>query len=75
MSMADPDGVVRVDLVRGHADDDELAAVVAVATAAYLQETRAAVAEEQPRRSAWQITATAPRAPLRRDLGWSAHSL
>ncbi len=72
--MADPDDVVRVDLVRGHPDEDELAAVVAVATAAYLQETRAAVAEERPRRSAWQIAATAPRPPLRRDLGWGPHA-
>ncbi|WP_455133379.1 acyl-CoA carboxylase subunit epsilon [Microbacterium aurum] len=46
------------------------AAVIAVVTEAYEREASAAVAEEEARPSAWQVSARALRAPLRRDIAW-----
>jgi len=61
---------VRIDVRRGQPTAEELAAVVAVVSEAYQTEAAAALAEDEPRPSAWQISARALRAPLRRDLGW-----
>lgn len=75
MSTADhtrPSGedAVRVDVLRGEPTAEELAAVVAVVTEAYEREASDAVAEDEPRPSAWQVSARALRPPLRRDIGW-----
>lgn len=61
---------LRVDIRRGNPTEEEVAAVIAVVGAAYTQEADAASAEEQPRQSAWQVSARAVRQPLRREIGW-----
>jgi len=61
---------VRIDIRRGNPTPEELAAVVAVVTEAYEREAADAIAEENPPRSAWQLSTRTLRAPLRRDLGW-----
>jgi len=55
---------------RGEPTADELAAVVAVVTEAYQREADEALAEPEPRPSAWQVSARALRQPLRREIGW-----
>jgi hypothetical protein len=64
---------VTVQVTRGTATDEELAALIAVVSDAYTQEAADAVAEE-PRMSAWQRTQRGLRAPLRRDIGWGRFS-
>lgn len=60
-------------IVRGTADEEELAALIAVVTDAYEREAADAVAEE-PRVSAWQRTRRSMRKPLRRDIPWGRFS-
>ena len=66
---ADLDGIT-VEVLRGAPNEDELAALVAVVSEAYVEEAAGAVAEESPRRSAWALSQRALREPLRRDFGW-----
>ena len=61
---------VRVATRRGNPPAEELAAVVAVVTEASEREAAAAIAEDSPRRSAWEVSARGLRAPLRRDVAW-----
>jgi hypothetical protein len=61
---------VRIDVLRGSPTEEELAALIAVVTEAYAGEAAAAVADERPRRSAWDLSQRALRQPLRRELGW-----
>ncbi len=61
---------VRIDIRRGSPTAQELAAVVAVVTEAYEREAAEAIAEDSPRRSAWQVSTRTLRAPLRREIGW-----
>ncbi|MGF3055854.1 acyl-CoA carboxylase subunit epsilon [Microbacterium sp. YY-01] len=58
-----------IHVVRGNPTEEELAAVVAVLTEAYVAEEESAVAEE-PTVSAWQRTQRGIRTPLRRDIPW-----
>lgn len=58
-----------VQITRGTASEEELAALVAVVSDAYTTEAADAVAEE-PRISAWQRTRRPLRTPLRRDIPW-----
>lgn len=58
-----------LDITRGSATEEELAALIAVVSDAYSQEEADAVAEE-PRVSAWMRTQRPLRAPLRRDIPW-----
>lgn len=67
----DPD--LRVDVRRGHPTDEELAAVIAVVTTGYAEESEDARADDS-RRSAWELSQRGLRAPLRRDLGWGGFS-
>lgn len=60
-------------VVRGTANEEELAALIAVVTDAYEREAADAVAEE-PRVSAWQRTQRPMRKPLRRDIPWGRFS-
>ena len=64
------DEAPRVDVRRGEPTADELAAVVAVVTEAYQREAEAALAENEPRPSAWLVSARSLRPPLRREIGW-----
>lgn len=60
-------------VVRGTANEEELAALIAVVTDAYEREAADAVADE-PSVSAWQRTQRPMRKPLRRDIPWGRFS-
>jgi hypothetical protein len=60
-------------IVRGTANDEELAALIAVVTDAYEREAADAVADE-PSVSAWRRTQRPMRRPLRRDIPWGRFS-
>ena len=61
---------VTIDVRRGAPTDEELAALLAVVSQAYVGEASEAVADDRPRRSGWELSARSMRQPLRRDLGW-----
>ena len=61
---------MRVDVRRGAPTADELAAMIAVVTEAYAEETAAATADDEAMRSGWSLSQRSLRAPVRRDLGW-----
>lgn len=73
MSIAD-DGSqadrVTIDVLCGTATEEELAALIAVVSEAYVGEAAEAVADDSARRTAWQLSQRDLRRPLRRDLGW-----
>jgi len=58
-----------MQITRGAATEEELAALIAVVSDAYAQEAAGAVAEE-PVVSAWSRTQRPLRTPLRRDIPW-----
>ncbi|CAH0124304.1 acyl-CoA carboxylase subunit epsilon [Microbacterium sp. CFBP9023] len=58
-----------MEITRGVATEEELAALIAVVSDAYSQEAADAVAEE-PRVSAWARTQRPLRRALRRDIPW-----
>ena len=60
-------------IVRGTANEEELAALIAVVTDSYTQESEDAVADE-PHVSAWQRTQRPLRKTLRRDIPWGRFS-
>jgi ribulose 1,5-bisphosphate carboxylase large subunit-like protein len=64
---------VTLEITRGTATDEELAALIAVISDAYATEAAEAVAEE-PRVSAWTRTQRTLRTPLRRDIPWGRFS-
>jgi hypothetical protein len=64
---------LRVDVRRGHPTEEELAAVIAVVTVGYSEESEDARADES-RRSAWELSQRSLRSPLRRDVGWGRFS-
>ncbi|MBZ4487072.1 acyl-CoA carboxylase subunit epsilon [Microbacterium sp. cx-55] len=70
---AEPAPGLRVDVRRGHPTEEELAAVIAVVTTGYVEESEDARADET-RRSRWEISQRGLRSPLRRDLGWGGFS-
>ncbi len=61
---------VRLNVTSGRPSAEELAAVIAVVTEAYESEAAAAVTDDAPKMSAWQVSARALRAPVRRDVAW-----
>jgi hypothetical protein len=61
----------QIEVRRGRPDDDELAAVLAVVDAAWLQEAADATAPPPARRSRWALSARGLRTPLSRAAGWS----
>ena len=60
---------VEIQVLRGTAAEEELAALIAVLSEAFNAEESAAVATE-PRVSAWNRTQRPLRTPLRRDIPW-----
>ncbi len=62
-----------IEITKGTATDEEVAALIAVISDAYVAEAAGAVAEE-PRVSAWRRTQRSLRAPLRRDIPWGRFS-
>ena len=69
----DADGVT-IDVRRGNPTEDELAALIAVVSEAYVGEASEAVADDEPTRTAWSVTQRGLRTPLRRELGWGRFS-
>jgi hypothetical protein len=67
---AQPADSMRVDVLRGAPAADELAALIAVVTEAYAEESAGATADDEAVRSAWALSQRSLRTPLRRDLGW-----
>jgi len=64
---------VRVAVLRGDPTEEELAALIAVVTESYQRESAAALAEDEPVRTAWAISQRALRYPLRLELGWGRY--
>ncbi|HYI51820.1 MAG TPA: acyl-CoA carboxylase epsilon subunit [Microbacterium sp.] len=64
-----PDSM-RVDVLRGSATSDELAALLAVVTEAYAEESAGATADDTAARTGWSLSQRSLRTALRRDLGW-----
>lgn len=62
-----------LEITRGSASEEELAALIAVISEAYVTEAAQAVADE-PRASAWTRTQRPLRSPLRRDIPWGRFS-
>ncbi|GAT74887.1 acyl-CoA carboxylase subunit epsilon [Microbacterium hydrocarbonoxydans] len=62
-----------IEIIRGSATEEELAALIAVVSDAYVQESADAVAEE-PHVSAWTRMQRPLRRPLRRDIPWGRFS-
>lgn len=62
-----------LEITRGTATEEELAALIAVISDAYATEAADAVADE-PRVSAWSRTQRGLREPLRRDIPWGRFS-
>ena len=73
MSDVHADQPPTIEITRGTATEEELAALIAVVSDAYAREEAAAVAAE-PRVSAWSRTQRALRRPLRRDIPWGRYS-
>jgi hypothetical protein len=61
---------MRVEVNRGLPTGEELAALIAVVTEAYAEESAGATADDAGARSGWSLSQRALRAPIRRDLGW-----
>ncbi len=62
---------LRIDVQRGQPTPEELAAVIAVVSEAYEREAASeTVDDDAAAQSAWDLSARALRAPLRRELGW-----
>ncbi|WP_127472853.1 acyl-CoA carboxylase subunit epsilon [Microbacterium sulfonylureivorans] len=75
MSPGDDTGEgVTIDVLRGTPTEDELAALIAVVSEAYVGEAAEAVADDETARTAWSITQRSLRTPLRRELGWGRFS-
>ncbi|WP_435746056.1 acyl-CoA carboxylase subunit epsilon [Microbacterium sp. PMB16] len=64
---------VTLEIARGTATEEELAALIAVISDAYASEAAEAVADE-PTVSAWSRTQRPLRRPLRRDIPWGRFS-
>ena len=62
-----------IEITRGTATEEELAALIAVVSDAYAQEAADAVVDE-PSVSAWMRTRRPMRTPLRRDIPWGRFS-
>lgn len=62
-----------VRIVRGEASEEELAALMAVVSQAYIAETDAATIDDAPV-SVWARTQRGLRVPLRRDIPWGRFS-
>lgn len=71
MTIADEPGTgITIDVLRGAATEEELAALIAVVSEAYTGEASEAVADDRAGRTAWSLSQRALRQPLPRDVGW-----
>ena len=71
--MTEPAESPRVEIIRGNPTEEELAALVAVVSEAYVTEAEEAVADSR-HVSVWQATRRGLRTPLRRDIPWGRFS-
>ena len=71
--MTEPSEAPRVEIVSGNLTEEELAALIAVVSEAYVTEAEEAVAET-PQVSAWQATRRGLRRSLNRDIPWGRYS-
>ena len=67
--MTEPDDL-SVEVRRGSPSAEELAALLAVVTEAYVREADTVVTDDVAGGSAWQSSARSLRAPLKRGLPW-----
>ncbi len=67
---SDDHGELTLELHRGNATPEELAALIAVVTEAYTGEAAAALAEERSLPTPWSRSQRALRSPLPRGIGW-----
>ncbi|TFV83815.1 acyl-CoA carboxylase subunit epsilon [Microbacterium sp. dk485] len=68
------DAPVSLDVRRGNPTEDELAALLAVVSEAYTEESAQATAPASRARSRWRLSARAARATLSREAGWGGFS-
>lgn len=73
MSTHEPATPVEIQVLRGVASEEELAALLAVLGEAYTAEETSAVAAQR-RVSVWERGQRGVRAPLRRDIPWGRFS-
>ena len=73
MSAEEPTESVEIQVLRGGASEEELAALIAVLSEAFVAEEADAVAA-QKRVSVWERNQRGLRAPLRRDVPWGRFS-
>ncbi len=73
MSVEEPAEGVEIQVLRGAAGEEELAALIAVLSEAFVAEEADAVAAQKPV-SVWQRNQRGLRAPLRRDIPWGRFS-
>ncbi|WP_295011668.1 acyl-CoA carboxylase subunit epsilon [uncultured Microbacterium sp.] len=73
MSAEESPAAVEIQVLRGTASEEELAALIAVLSDAYLAEEADAVAAER-RVSVWERNQRGLRSPLRRDIPWGRFS-
>lgn len=71
--MTESEKAPEIRIVRGTANEEELAALIAVVTDAYEREAESAVVEE-PNVSVWKRTQRPTRTTLRRDIPWGRFS-
>jgi hypothetical protein len=64
---------LRIDVLRGAASEEELAALLAVVSEAYEREAAAAVVADVPASSAWTRTRRRLRSPLPRGGAWGRY--
>ena len=72
--MTGPDDL-SVEVRRGSPTEEELAALLAVVTEAYVREADGVIADEPVGGSAWARSARGLRAPLQRGLPWGRSNL
>jgi len=73
VSAEDAAETVEIQVLRGSASEDELAALIAVLSEAFVAEESDAVAAQKPV-SVWRRNQRALRTPLRRDIPWGRFS-
>lgn len=64
---------LEIQVLSGHATEEELAALIAVLSEAFSQEEATATAPDLPV-SAWSLTRRGLRTPLRRGIPWGRYS-
>lgn len=72
MTAADDDAALAIEVRRGAPSEEELAALIAVVSEAYIGEAAAAVVQDAAGPNAWSMSRRSLRTPLPRGLRWGA---